>query len=304
MESNAAGWSTYFQNPEMMERSRMFLIAPEMQPLVRQWCGVRDGMRILDVGCGTGYFTRILSRGGNVTAAGIDTDEAFISYAQKTAAEQGLDIDFETADAAELPFPDDSFDLVASHTFLTVVSDPERSFSEMKRVLRPGGIIASVTPMGYIPSAMSLGNWPEDCTWHKEFETAFNRFYRIYSRLDPVSRYKAGLTPGDVPRFFAEQGLEQISAYPLGKLFSLSNAAISDEEKLRYLELYESSETKKLDAFMQLEEMRSLVTDEEAEHYRDLIRQKCGWHRSHLSENEIWEWQGGCNLLVTGRLEQ
>ena len=49
-------WSVYFQTPEYLEQTRKFLILPEYEPLVRNWCGVRDGMRILDVGCGTGYF--------------------------------------------------------------------------------------------------------------------------------------------------------------------------------------------------------------------------------------------------------
>ena len=77
-------WSVYFQNPEYLERTRMFLISDEMKPLVRRWCGVRDGMKLLDVGCGTGYFTRLLCEGGEkVTACGLDLEEPFVEYAKQ-----------------------------------------------------------------------------------------------------------------------------------------------------------------------------------------------------------------------------
>ena len=304
MEQTSPKWSVYFQNPEFLERTRMFLIPKEMAPVVRQWCGVREGIRLLDVGCGTGYFTRLLTQGSTaVTAVGLDLEEPFIEYAKAEAAEQKLPIKFVVGDALNLPFEDASFDLVASHTFLTSVPDPERAFAEMKRVLKPGGTIASVTPMGFLPSAMSQGSWPEDFAWYKEFEASYLKFYRIYNKLDPARSHQSGLAPASVPRFFVKQGMKQICVYPLGKVFSLSNAAISNEEKLRYLALYQSSEEKKLDAFMGLPEMRELVSEEEAEHFRGLIREKCAWHRAHLNENEIWEWQGDSNLLVTGSLD-
>ena len=44
-------WSVYFQNPEYLEQTRMFLIQPELKPLIRRWCHVGNGTRILDVGC-------------------------------------------------------------------------------------------------------------------------------------------------------------------------------------------------------------------------------------------------------------
>ena len=84
----------YFQNPEFLEQSRMFLFMREYEPLIRTWYRLRDSMRILDVGCGTGYFTRLLAQGEyQVRATGLDIDEVFIDYAKKTADEKGRSIE-------------------------------------------------------------------------------------------------------------------------------------------------------------------------------------------------------------------
>ena len=157
-------WSVYFQTPEYLEQTRKFLILPEYEPLVRKWCGVRDGIRILDVGCGTGYFTRLLTKGGeSVHAVGIDIEETFIRYAREASAD--LPIEFQVGDALALPFEDASFDLVTSHTFFTSISDPVRAMDEMKRVLKPGGMIASVTAMSFMHNAFDMGVYPEECSW-------------------------------------------------------------------------------------------------------------------------------------------
>ena len=295
-------WSVYFQNPEYMELTRMSLILPEYEPLVRRWCGIRDGISVLDVGCGTGYFTRLLARGThNVSFTGIDREDLFIDYARQKAAEEGLQICFTEGDALDLPFPDESFDVVTSHTFLTSISDPGKSFSEMKRVIKPGGLIASVTCMNFYPSAMTLGDYPEKCNaWKQEFHDLTVLINGAYMKISPLSGYTNGLLPARIPQFFARQGLKEISAYPIGKLESLSNAAMTKEAKLRWIYLYEMSEIRKLDAYMELSEMQELVTEEQAARYKDLLRQKCDFLRSDLTENRIWEWSGGANMLVTG----
>ena len=107
---------------------------------------------MLDVGCGTGYFTRLLSSGDEgVKATGIDLEEDFIKYAPKEAKERGLSIDFMVGDALFLSFEDNTFDAVTSHTFFTSIHDPKKAMAEMIRVTKPGGMISSVTPMSLAP---------------------------------------------------------------------------------------------------------------------------------------------------------
>lgn len=295
-------WSVYFQNPENLEQTRMFLIQPELKPLIRKWCHVANGTRILDVGCGTGYFTRLLTEGDEqVTAVGLDIEEPFIDYAREMASEQGLPIEFLTGDALALPFEDESFDLVVSHTFFTSIPDPVKAMSEMKRVLRPGGIIASVTAMSFAPSVQDPGEYPSECGWVEELPKRENKIMQAYYQLDPIGPRAAGLKPSAVPRFFARQGLEEVSAYPIGKLFCLSNAAVSKDEKLEWIRLYHLSEKKRLEAFLQLPQMHTLISEEDAARYMALVEEKCAWLSAHTEENTVWEWYGNANVLITGR---
>lgn len=294
-------WSKYFQTPEYLERTRMFLIMPEYEPLIRKWCGIKDGMRILDVGCGTGYFTRLLAKADQkIRVTGLDIEEEFISYARKEAKEQGVAAEFLAGTALDLPFEDHSFDLVTSHTFFHSVSDPVKALSEMKRVTKNGGTIATVFPMSFLPVGFCKGSYPSECTWQEEFDRLDAKIHKIYLQIDPLTSRISGLPPEKTPQFFAEQGLAQVSAYPIGKFFSTSNAAVSTEEKLRWIDLYEDSEKKRLEAFMELPRFRSCVNDEELIRYQTLLTEKCGYLRNETQENRIWDWTGGANVLLTG----
>lgn len=277
------------------------LIEPEMEPLIGKWCAVKEGSHVLDVGCGTGYFTRLLKRtvpGARLT--GLDAEEEFVLRAREEAGKAGLDIEFLAGYAETLPFEENSFDVVVSHTFLTIASDPARVFDEMKRVVRPGGRIASVTPMSFSPHGISVGTYPTECGWGKELMEMTRDLSMAYNKLMPLINFVRGVPPTELPIFFARQGMKNICAYPIGFFFSLSNGAVPMENKRLWLELYEKSEFEKLDTYMKMPEMRELFSEEKAERYRQLIREKCDYYRARPEENAIWEWIGGSTLLVTG----
>ena len=89
---------------------------------------------VIDVGCGTGYFTRRLARTG-LLATGIDSDTTAIHYAetQTAAGEQYL-----VGDARALPFPDAHFDYGVAITSLCFIPDQARALAELARVTRKG----------------------------------------------------------------------------------------------------------------------------------------------------------------------
>ncbi|HYF26406.1 MAG TPA: class I SAM-dependent methyltransferase [Baekduia sp.] len=98
--------------------------------------------RSLEVGAGTGYFSLHLLQAGVVQhATCTDISPGMISVLKGNAARLGLDVTTQVTDAEELPFADDSFDLVLGHAVLHHLPDLDRAFSEFRRVLRPGGAV-------------------------------------------------------------------------------------------------------------------------------------------------------------------
>ncbi|WP_031074012.1 methyltransferase domain-containing protein [Streptomyces sp. NRRL S-118] len=107
---------------------------------------LRPGLDVLDVGCGPGTITAdlaaLVAPGGRVTA--VDTAGDVLEQARTLTAGRGLEnVDFAVADVHALDFPDDSFDVVHAHQVLQHVGDPVRALREMRRVCRPGGVVAA-----------------------------------------------------------------------------------------------------------------------------------------------------------------
>ncbi|MEV2275629.1 class I SAM-dependent methyltransferase [Nocardiopsis sp. NPDC049922] len=123
------------------------------------------GRSLLDVGCGPGTITVDLAQRvapGPVTA--VDSSSEAVDLARATAKEAGVDtIDFQVHDAHDLRLPDDTFDVVHAHQVLQHVSDPVRALAEMRRVARPGGVVAvcdsDYSGMFWYPRPPELDAW-------------------------------------------------------------------------------------------------------------------------------------------------
>jgi len=126
---------------------------------------LKPHMRILDIGCGPGTITADLAElvpQGEVV--GVDTEPAILERARSAADERGLtNTRFAVADVHELDFPDDSFCVVHAHQVLQHVGDPVRALREMRRVCKPGGIVAArdgdYATMTWHPQVPGLDAW-------------------------------------------------------------------------------------------------------------------------------------------------
>ena len=98
--------------------------------------------RSLEIGAGTGYFSLNLAQEGVVgDVACTDISPGMIEALEANAAALGVPVETAICDAAELPFDDESFDLVLGHAVLHHLPSLERAFAELRRVLRPGGVL-------------------------------------------------------------------------------------------------------------------------------------------------------------------
>jgi ubiquinone/menaquinone biosynthesis C-methylase UbiE len=97
---------------------------------------------LLDAGCGTGMMAlRIAAWHPNCKVHGIDLSPKMIAVARRDAEEQGLTVDFRVGSIIDLPYPDDSFDVVITNIMYhhLDLAEKRQAVSEIARVLKPGG---------------------------------------------------------------------------------------------------------------------------------------------------------------------
>ena len=127
---------------------------------------LRAGMDLLDVGCGPASITADLAERvapGRVVA--LDAAAGALEAARKTLHERGLSeqVEVTSGDVMALPFEDASFDVVHAHQVLQHLADPVGALAEMRRVTRPGGIVAVrdavYSAMTWFPEPAGMEQW-------------------------------------------------------------------------------------------------------------------------------------------------
>ncbi|KAI8820989.1 S-adenosyl-L-methionine-dependent methyltransferase [Fimicolochytrium jonesii] len=139
---------------------------------VQNSCGylipeLKNDFRVLDVGCGPGTITVDLATyvpRGHVTGIEPEGAKDILDQARAHAAERRVtNVDFQVADVFNLPFADASFDLVHAHQVLQHISDPVSALREMRRVCKPGGLVAArEVDMGatlFYPEVPGINSW-------------------------------------------------------------------------------------------------------------------------------------------------
>jgi len=114
--------------------------------------GLRDGHRVLDVGCGTGNLLRSTGRRHRkVELVGLDPDPKMLARAGRKARRVRLTMRLDRGFAQELPYPDGSFDRVFSSLMLHHLDTASKDelLSEVRRVLRPDGMLVLADAVGH-----------------------------------------------------------------------------------------------------------------------------------------------------------
>jgi 2-polyprenyl-3-methyl-5-hydroxy-6-metoxy-1,4-benzoquinol methylase len=134
-----------------LDLSRLFIWDSEDLARLAQLLGLRPGLQVADIGCGWGYLGHLLlpliSPGGRVD--GFELQESLIRRGRERITEAGHSgrIVLHQADITDLnEVRDNRFDLAVCQTVLMHLSQPEQALAEMKRIVKPGGLVAAIEP--------------------------------------------------------------------------------------------------------------------------------------------------------------
>ena len=177
---------------------------------------LRGDERVLDVGCGNGlYYSRLRQRYPNVQYFGVDLFE-------KMLLSHPSPVNLSVANIAHLPFPNASFDVVMANHVLFMVEDVDQAIVEMRRLLKPGGLLMATTN--------SSNNMPE-------LQVLMRRAMVLLSRSSGSSLSQA--SPSITERFSLENGAPLLARHFYAVVrYDLPSALVfhSTDPAMTYLE--------------------------------------------------------------------
>jgi ubiquinone/menaquinone biosynthesis C-methylase UbiE len=171
---------------------------------------LKPDMRVLDVACGDGFYAKHLSERAQVT--GVDVSPAYLAKARP----QAPGVEFVLAPLEDLPFAEASFDFVWCAQSLYSLPDPLIALGHMKRVLRPGGVLAVLEND---TAHQVLLPWPASL----ELQLREAELRALQQERGLTSRYYVGRR---LPQVFAEAGLTptRFATFPFDRLAPLGEA--------------------------------------------------------------------------------
>lgn len=307
-------WSVDGQTPEFLAATRMVSLGDSIVATILDRTPLAPGMRVLDVGCGSGeYCFRLGSAVHGVEFTGLEYDPAFVEFANRRATgEVGYPFEepnrentyrFVCGDGLDLPFPDDSFDAVVSHTYLTAVPDWACALAEMCRVCKPGGAVSSITSMTenfYGSGTIGLFNKLFDPSNAVLLRLVEQAKAKAFPSMDLIS----GIAPRKVPVAFDWIGLSDVSCAALAHYFCLSDAMTEADFARRYVDLLRAMEHGQAKRLKAHPEASAILTEGQWQAYERLIDARCDELLGQEGANREWNWYGNTSLLVCGTAPQ
>ena len=164
----------------------------QLGPQLADYAGVRQGQRVIDIGCGPGALTsELVDRLGAANVFAIDPSESFVAAARDRLP--GVDV--RLASAEKVPFGDKAFDAALAQLVVHFMTDPVAGLREMARVLRKDGVVAA-------------------CVWdHGSGRGPLSVFWKAARELDPDvadESQGAGARKGHLTELFVKAGLRKV----------------------------------------------------------------------------------------------
>jgi SAM-dependent methyltransferase len=165
-----------------------------------KWLNLPDGLRWIDICCGSGVLTEAIADHNSPSAAvGVDISPEQIDFARRHRARDN--VTFEIANAMSLPFADASFDVAVCGFGLNYLPNPSHALNEFQRAVRPGGIVA-----------IYVWDYKEGARFLREFWDAAIAVDGDAAAYDQSRRFPM-CTPSGLIALFAEAKLEDATTH-------------------------------------------------------------------------------------------
>jgi ubiquinone/menaquinone biosynthesis C-methylase UbiE len=237
MGGSLSGWSEY-QSAEEMEINRKYEYDPEFIPFICTWLcpSPKPSSVIVDVGCGSGYFTKIIAScmKGKGKIVGIDRDRRLIQEAEKICKRKHISsIQFKLGSAWKIPLESNYADLVVSHVVVSNIPRQPDAILEMKRVAKIGGKVAVIDP------AKGGGQYFP----HERLNELYGKFITVFGMaIDKGWRQKLDMSAYvenyhlRIPELFLKTGLADITMHGYLSTFLLCDIRRNTREMHSYLQ--------------------------------------------------------------------
>ena len=173
---------------------------------ISAWIPQNKKLKILDVGCGTGFFTILLAKQGH-EVTGTDLTPEMIERSICLAKEEQADCQFQVMDAENLEFEDETFDLVISRNLTWTLPDVEQAYKEWKRVLKKDGILLNFDANYGASNFADTSHLPENHAHHTLGDKMMEECEEIKRQL-PISSFVRPAWDLDV---LGQTGMERFS---------------------------------------------------------------------------------------------
>jgi ubiquinone/menaquinone biosynthesis C-methylase UbiE len=189
---------------ERLLRNEADMAAKRRVLTVIDYLAIEPQDRVLDCGCGLGWFVKILSELYDSELYGCDFDVPRLAVAHREA---GGRAGLSAADVLRLPYPDRSFDKIVLSEVLEHLPDDAGGLAEVRRVLKPGGVIAITVPNHDYPFLWDPVNWTRERLRLEPIRSGFfgglwTNHERLYTREEIVRLVEAAdLEVEDVRQF-------------------------------------------------------------------------------------------------------
>ncbi|MDE3096095.1 MAG: methyltransferase domain-containing protein [Chloroflexota bacterium] len=299
---------TRIQSIRTLEVSRAFRFAPAERPALFATLGIAHNSRVLEVGCGTGIFTRYLADGApDGYVIGIDATADFVAFAKARRASPRLD--FALGDAYALPVADGVMDATTSYTLMAILQDPAAALREQMRVVRTGGVVSAIEVL-----RGGIGHWGRPhARLPGDEETRLSalrgRWNTISSQfVEPMERGKFSFgwqgRVEELPLEFERAGLRQVRLSGFLSTFSTSDESYDRGQRRWFLEELGRHEVESVEQAWA--EWRGIyeehgVFETEVSELCELVRREQALRLRDFDEGRrAWAWHGTAHLIVAG----